>query len=303
KLTAADIEPLLQGELASVLEQLATHIVSSRNATQCRSTLASYSAQPQHAETKKGRPVAYLALQKSLSSVCEREKTLLSDIGGLETENLKAIKAIDELEAQRIAMQSRIRELRLRILVKQAMAEKIRCLSERIKILIRETKLACGGTRAAAKTKPLFDLIDSIQAQAKEDGSSAFLDAGGDISVYEQRQALIANLITDIKSLVDRHIQAHGSLRALESRLKVERAQLANKIEAISGSLSTEAAFMGGDTRDYRDVVLQLILQNTQTHVRTRVSALVPELEVAEPCVWDKGNHREKVHSIACKSN
>ncbi|KAJ1883549.1 hypothetical protein LPJ57_000048 [Coemansia sp. RSA 486] len=298
KLTAADIEPLLQGELAGVLEQLATHIVSSQKSAQTRSMLASYSAQPEHSNAA-GRPVAYLALRKSLDGIRERENALLSDISSMETRNLEAIGTIDELEAQKIAMQGRIKELRFRILVKQAMAEKIRRLSERMKILIRETKLAGGGSRAATKTEPLFDLLDSIQAQAKADSNGTLLGADSYDDVYQKRQALVANLITDIKNLVDRHIQAHDALTTLESRLAVEKAQLADKIEAIAGKLSTVAAFTGDAACDYKGSVLQLILQSTQAHVQTRVDALVPELEASEPGVWDKGNHCEKVHHLA----
>ncbi|KAJ2840798.1 hypothetical protein J3B02_006169 [Coemansia erecta] len=295
KLTAADIEPLLQGELAVVLEQLATHIVSSKKSAQCRSTLASYSAQHQHPTETKGRPAAYLTLRKTLNAIYERENALLSDINGVEMENLKAIKTIDDLEARRVAMQSRIKELRLRILVKRAMTEKINRLSERMKLLIRETKLACGGSRAAVKTESLFDLLDSIQAQAKGDNASVLLDPGSDRSAHEQRQALIASLITDIKSLVDKHIQTCDSLKLFEPKLAVQRTQLADKIEAISSRLSTEAVFAGDETCDYKCPVLQLILENIQSHVRTQVSAFVPDLVVADPCVWDKCSHREKV--------
>ncbi|KAJ2235758.1 hypothetical protein IWW45_002323, partial [Coemansia sp. RSA 485] len=293
KLTTADIEPLLQGELAGVLEQLATHIVSSQKSAQTRSMLASYSAQPEHSNAA-GRPVAYLALRMSLDGIRERENALLSDISSMETRNLEAISTIDELEAQKIAMQGRIKELRFRILVKQAMAEKIRRLSERMKILVRETKLAGGGSRAATKTEPLFDLLDSIQAQVKADSNGTLLGADSYDDVYQKRQALVANLITDIKNLVDRHIQAHDALTTLESRLAVEKAQLADKIEAIAGKLSTVAAFTGDEACDYKSSVMQLILQSTQAHVQTRVDALVPELEASEPGVWDKGNHREK---------
>ncbi|KAJ2389998.1 hypothetical protein GGI05_003341 [Coemansia sp. RSA 2603] len=171
KLTPADVEPLLQGELANILELLATHVVSSQKATQIRAILASYCAQATPSSGSKDQPVAYVALRKTLRDIHEREKVAMSEVKAAELESANSIKEIDSLAAKKSATESRIRELRLRILLKQAMSEKVHRLSQRMSVLIRETKVAAGGSKASMETEHLFDMLKSIEGGLTADDS------------------------------------------------------------------------------------------------------------------------------------
>ncbi|KAJ1836896.1 hypothetical protein LPJ73_007576, partial [Coemansia sp. RSA 2703] len=140
-------------------------------ATQIRAILASYCAQATPSSGSKDQPVSYVALRKTLRDIHEREKVAMSEIKTAELESANSIKEIDSLAAKKSAAESRIKELRLRILLKQAMAEKVHRLSQRMSVLIRETKVAAGGSKASMETEPLFDMLKSIEGRSTADDS------------------------------------------------------------------------------------------------------------------------------------
>ncbi|KAJ1725673.1 hypothetical protein LPJ53_000152 [Coemansia erecta] len=294
KLTPADVEPLLQGELANILELLATHVVSSQKAARIRTMLASYSAQATPSSGSKDQPVSYIALQKTLKDIHEREKAALSEIRAAELESANSIKEIDSLATKKSAVESRIRELRLRILLKQAMAEKVGRLSRRMSVLIRETKVATGGSKASTETGPLLDLLRSIEDKTLADDSDISIMSGNpalEDGSREQSQVMVANLITDLKT--------RDSVGALKSEVSAAKSELAVKLEALSGKLNTETALGGGDARDYKEAVLQSVINDAVAQVRGRVNSLVPQLVPARAHSWNSGSHNDKIALVA----
>ncbi|KAJ1939972.1 hypothetical protein GGF37_004179, partial [Kickxella alabastrina] len=173
KLAPSDIEPLQQGELANFLELSATHLVSSQRANQVRQMLAAYcSTQPAPSTSTRDQPKAFIALYNDLKSASAKEQKVVSEIQGMELENLGCIQAIDELEVKRSATESRIRELRLQILVKQEMAEKVRRLSKRMRILIREMAVASGDS-SETSADHLYELIRKAQYSLANEGAGS----------------------------------------------------------------------------------------------------------------------------------
>ncbi|KAJ2787236.1 hypothetical protein GGI15_000897 [Coemansia interrupta] len=297
KLRPADLEPLLQGELANILGLLATHVVSSQKATQIRTTLASYSAHATPSSGSKDQPVSYIALQKTLRDMREREKAALSEIRAAELESTNSIKEIDSLAAKKSAAESRIRELRLKILLKQAMAERVSRLSRRMSVLIHETKVAAGGSKASTETGPLLDLLKSIESKTMTDESDiSFMDGNmaQEDSSREKTQIMVANIITDIKSLVDKHVQTRNSVGVLRSEVSAAKSELAAKLEAVSGKLNTEAALGGGETRDYKEAVLQSVMNDAVAQVKSRANSLIPQLVPVRTHSWGSESHNDK---------
>ncbi|KAJ1806556.1 hypothetical protein LPJ77_003549, partial [Coemansia sp. RSA 2523] len=131
-----DIEPLLQGELAAVLDLASSHLVSMQNATDSRRKLAIYCAQP-HVD-KDAQSLDHILLRRSLSDLRTKERNIMADIKGVELENQAAIQAIKDAAAKRRAIEARIRELRLQILKKQLMAENVRRLTSRMRVFAQE---------------------------------------------------------------------------------------------------------------------------------------------------------------------
>ncbi|KAJ2127613.1 hypothetical protein IW136_006333, partial [Coemansia sp. RSA 678] len=131
-----DIEPLLQGELAAVLDLASSHLVSMQNAADSRRKLAIYCAQP-HVD-KDAQSLDHILLRRSLSDLRTKERTIMADIKGVELENQAAIQAIKDAAAKRRAIEARIRELRLQILKKQLMAENVRRLTSRMRVFAQE---------------------------------------------------------------------------------------------------------------------------------------------------------------------
>ncbi|KAJ2583821.1 hypothetical protein GGH95_000777 [Coemansia sp. RSA 1836] len=158
KIEAAELEPILQGELVRILDQATRHIVSSRRASYTRHKLAAYCAQ--HISGTKLSQLPYNALRRNLKQLEARESTLLLEIEGVELDNRAAMQSISDLESKRNAAEARIRELRLQILVKQAVAEKIRRLSKRMKALVQEMTSSYSSTQTTSS----LDLAWSVDA-------------------------------------------------------------------------------------------------------------------------------------------
>ncbi|KAJ2682514.1 hypothetical protein H4R19_007116, partial [Coemansia spiralis] len=137
---AADIEPLLQGELAQVLEALSVQIVSAQTAEQKRRRLAAFCALSR-VDAEAGA-LGYVQLRRDLQALDSREQELAADVRNTETASRATIQSIDELEAKRRAAEERIRELRLQILKKQLMAEDARRLAGRMKLLVHDMSTA-----------------------------------------------------------------------------------------------------------------------------------------------------------------
>ncbi|KAJ2335720.1 hypothetical protein GGI00_001217, partial [Coemansia sp. RSA 2681] len=78
----------------------------------------------------------------------------------VELGNRAAMQSISDLESKRNAAEARIRELRLQILVKQAVAEKIRPLSKRMKALVQEMTSSYSSTQTTSS----LDLAWSVDA-------------------------------------------------------------------------------------------------------------------------------------------
>ncbi|KAI7826398.1 hypothetical protein BX661DRAFT_183964 [Kickxella alabastrina] len=191
-------------------------------------------------------PKAFIALYNDLKSASAKEQKVVSEIQGMELENLGCIQAIDELEAKRSATESRIRELRLQILVKQEMAEKVRRLSKRMRILIREMAVA------SDIRDHLYELIRKAQYSLANEGagSSSIHEVVAD-STLEQRQTMVANVISDIKNLEDIHVRARASLDARKS-------ELVEKLESVVGMLNMDAASDGAEACDFKGAIVHL---------------------------------------------
>ncbi|KAJ2572137.1 hypothetical protein IW140_001177 [Coemansia sp. RSA 1813] len=133
-----ELEPLLQGRLAHILELASAHIVSSQNASFARRRLAEYCDQLGPTNREDAPDLAYISLFTGVKSMRAKEKHFLSEIDGTHRQNYNVIQQINDLEAKKTSAEHRIRELRLQILMKQAMAENLRQMSTRVKGLTRE---------------------------------------------------------------------------------------------------------------------------------------------------------------------
>ncbi|KAJ2645332.1 hypothetical protein GGH99_008304, partial [Coemansia sp. RSA 1285] len=76
--------------------------------------------------------LAYVSLFASVKQMRAKKQRLLSNISGMHSQNSEAIQKISDLEAKKISAERHIRELRLRILMKQAMAENLRRMDNRM---------------------------------------------------------------------------------------------------------------------------------------------------------------------------
>ncbi|KAJ2722009.1 hypothetical protein GGI07_003599 [Coemansia sp. Benny D115] len=254
RITAADIEPLLQGELATILELSATHLVSSQRASHVRSTLAAYCTQPTNTTAPRSQnqqhPTARVALQKDLLKIQLKEKHLAEDIASAELENQEAIRIIDDLNDKRSAAESRIRELRLQILAKQTIAEKTSRISRSMRVLTREMSASTCG--------PLTGLEDS-------------------------------------------YLELRESVSALTTRLGARKQELIKKLDTVSGKLNTEAMSQGSETRDFRDCIVQLVIEDAVTRVKNQTRALVSKLVPLPEAHWVSGDLNDKDSRAADK--
>ncbi|KAJ2380593.1 hypothetical protein H4S02_006605, partial [Coemansia sp. RSA 2611] len=160
RITGDDVEPLLQGELAAVLELASTHLVSSQNAADGRRKLAIYATQTR---AESDRSLEHVALRRSLLDLRTKERGVLADIKGVELENRAAIQTIGDISAKRRATEGRIRELRLQILKKQLMAENLRRQTSRMRVFAQEMST---GADIAQTPGILPETADAVAAAA-----------------------------------------------------------------------------------------------------------------------------------------
>ncbi|KAJ2490930.1 hypothetical protein IWW37_002709 [Coemansia sp. RSA 2050] len=315
KIKAADVEPLLQGDLVRILDLATRHVVSSRRALYSRHKLAAFCAQPD----PKPAQLPYIALRRSLKQLEARENILLTEIQSVELDNRAAIQSIGDIESKRNAMEARIRDLRLQILVKQAVAEKIRRLSKRMRVLVQEMTSCYSSTQATASSMDLSwsadagssmhtsgalapsDRIDELIAQLQNAKPAHCIGVQGPKDAipddaFIQRQLMIACIISCLKDLEDQHVQMWSTVKALRSRITEGRSELDRKIELAASQLNMSVASAGGSALDFRTAILRAVIQDAVSQVGHRVGSLVPALEIADVCSWVSDDHTEATH-------
>ncbi|KAJ2774491.1 hypothetical protein IWQ57_000795 [Coemansia nantahalensis] len=166
---AADIEPLLQGELAQVLELAATQTVSAPIAEQKRRRLAAFCAQSR-VDSEAGA-LGYVRLRRDLAALDSRRQELATAARNTETANRAAIQSIDEIEAKRRAAEERIYELRLQILKKQLAAEDARRQTGRMRLLVRDMSTAADAAKCPGVSPETASAV--LAAAQKQDGAAA----------------------------------------------------------------------------------------------------------------------------------
>ncbi|KAJ2736297.1 hypothetical protein IW152_000857 [Coemansia sp. BCRC 34962] len=317
KIKAADVEPLLQGDLVRILDLATRHVVSSRRALYSRHKLAAFCAQPD----PKPAQLPYIALRRSLKQLEARENILLTEIQSVELDNRAAIQSIGDIESKRNAMEARIRDLRLQILVKQAVAEKIRRLSKRMRVLVQEMTSCYSSTQATASSMDLSwsadagssmhtsgalapsDRIDELIAQLQNAKPAHCIGVQGPKDAipddaFIQRQLMIACIISCLKDLEDQHVQMWSTVKALRSRITEGRSELDRKIELAASQLNMSVASAGGSALDFRTAILRAVIQDAVSQVGHRVGSLVPALEIADVCSWVSDDHTEAVSDL-----
>ncbi|KAJ2834970.1 hypothetical protein J3B01_003795 [Coemansia erecta] len=249
-----DIEPLLQGELAAVLDLASSHLVSMQNAADSRRKLAIYCAQP-HVD-KDAQSLDHILLRRSLSDLRTKERNIMADIKGVELENQAAIQAIKDAAAKRRAIEARIRELRLQILKKQLMAENVRRLTSRMRVFAQEMSTGAdsaqtpgilpevaeailgpidrhGGNIVKYPSELLARLNETLQLSQSDKRRESLVNqqTNGD-SGYEQSQVLIAGVLACLKMIT--------TLRDAATLLNGRVELLVPKLESASEYKSTE---------------------------------------------------------------
>ncbi|KAJ1991485.1 hypothetical protein GGI25_003468 [Coemansia spiralis] len=234
KIQPAELEPLLHGELANILELAATHVVSSQRAHHARRRLTDYCAHldPDSVNVPQ---LAQIALRNSLKQLQMKEQRLAVDVDSAHRENAKVIQTISNLESRKSATEYQIRELRLQILMKQAMVENMRRMSNRIKRLTKEmlptsllirssgvppeitkTISSVSVTTENADCKPL-DFLASLSAKVEaldlenSEGQFAFGQVSQVDHLHEQRQDAVAQISSKTGQLVSDLIQQSKS--------------------------------------------------------------------------------------------
>ncbi|KAJ2158445.1 hypothetical protein GGF46_003762 [Coemansia sp. RSA 552] len=290
QISGADIEPLLQGELATVLDLAATHLVSLPNALKSRRRIAAYCAQ---ASGPSSTAFWHVDLRHSLVGLREREETTLAEIKGRELENQAAIQNIDDVSVERRAVEARIRELRLQMLKKQLIAENTRRMASRMKMLIGEmnsiadaapaldvppevvnalmTAPEAGGSRDLCSPRDLVARITAYLHRLSSDTANAPVSGPDD-----QLQQMVANVISCLKMLEDHHLQRQKSVEALRTTVSADKEALANSMDEVAGQLNMSAAVNGDATDDYAPLVFQAVLRDALSRVSTHVESLVP---------------------------
>ncbi|KAJ1801698.1 hypothetical protein LPJ59_000093 [Coemansia sp. RSA 2399] len=299
----SELEPLLRGILANILELAATHVVSSQNASYIRRRLTEYCDQV--GPDEEGTPdLGYIPLFTSVKQMGAKEQRLLSDIDGMHRQNSKAIQQIDELEAKKMSAEHRIRELRLQILMKQAMAENLRRMASRVKGLTKEmlpnsllvqpsgippdivrSVLSAPAMDKGARQSPL-EFLSALTTKAKEWSSerSQYHLAGDKTKesddLYKERQLMVAGIIACLKD------------------------DLVERVERVAGqiSMNTESAATDDsnslDIIDLRNAIFQIVIQDAASHISERAGSLVPELVPQNKPVWAHSDSSEKTDQI-----
>ncbi|KAJ2576621.1 hypothetical protein GGH19_002027 [Coemansia sp. RSA 1807] len=315
-----DIEPLLQGELAAVLDLASSHLVSMQNAADSRRKLAIYCAQP-HID-KDAQSLDHILLRRSLSDLRTKERTIMADIKGVELENQAAIQAIKDAAAKRRAIEARIRELRLQILKKQLMAENVRRLTSRMRVFAQEMSTGAdsaqtpgilpevaeailgpidrhGGNIVKYPSELLARLNETLQLSQSDKRRESLVNqqTDGD-SGYEQSQVLIAGVLACLKDLHDRDLKDRSSAQEAHIQLNLSKTALINKLEEVAGQLNLSAAANGNMIDDYKPLILQVALRDAATLLNGRVELLVPKLESASEYKSTEEDHISKAFEV-----
>ncbi|KAJ2741916.1 hypothetical protein GGI20_004855 [Coemansia sp. BCRC 34301] len=318
KIEAADVEPLLQGELVRILEQVTRHVVSSRRASYTRHKLAAYCTQ--FSSDTKLLQLPYVALRRDLKQLETRESMLSSEIESIELDNRAAIQSISDMESKRNAAEARIRELHLQILIKQAVSEKIRRLSKRLKVLVHEMTSNYPSTQATSSLDLTWsvDAMSSAHNQGAQSPSdcisrlmtqlqSANPDStdNGQVScdafsgdAYKRRQLMVACVISCLKDLESTHVQMWSTVKALSARLAEGRSELSRKIELAASQLNLSVASAGGSALDFRGAILGAVVQDAVSQVGNSMSTFVPTLEAVNVRTWVADNHAETISDL-----
>ncbi|KAJ2779247.1 hypothetical protein H4R18_004122 [Coemansia javaensis] len=287
KITAADVEPLLQGELARVLERAATHLVSAQTAAQSRQRIAAFCAQPR----TDAEDLAHVRLRRRLAELRAREQALEADARSAETASRAAIQSMDEAEAARRAAEARIHELRLQILKKQMLAEDLRRMNGRMRLLVREMTAAAAAAEAPPQGSagPLEAL--SAAAAALKDPLGELPDA---MATDGDEQAQLQSLNAE-----EHHIRLVQRQQELRTQLEADESALIEKLDGISSQLRMAAAGSKEAADDYKAAVLQVVIRDAVAHVEGTLGALVPELEAAASRTWAPTDHTGKAADVA----
>ncbi|KAJ2020955.1 hypothetical protein GGI14_000444 [Coemansia sp. S680] len=289
KIEATDVEPLLQGDLVRILDLATRHVVSSRRASYTRHKLAAYCAHP--TPDPKLAQLPYIALRRSLKQLEAKESALLSEIEGVELDNRAAVQSISDFESKRNAVEARIRELRLQILVKQAVAEKIRRLSKRMKVLVQEMTSSYSSAQATASSMDLSWSADATSSTHNH-GALTPSDRIGEL-LTQLQSAKPAN-----SDLEDQHVQMWNTVKTLRSRVTEGRSELDRKIELAASQLNMSVTSAGGSALDFRAAILRAVIQDALSQVGSKVGTFVPVLEIADVCTWVSDDHMETVSEL-----
>ncbi|KAJ2083866.1 hypothetical protein H4R24_000518 [Coemansia sp. RSA 988] len=320
KITSVEVEPLLQGELAIILDKASRHLISSQNAERSRRRIAAFCAQS--SGDKDIQSLQHVALTRELTVLNVKKQTVSADIKGIELDNHSTIRNINEIEAKRRAAESRIREHRLQILKKQLMAERLRRMTSRMRILTQEMRSGADTVQAPDTTAGTTMTVHgaSVSYENDSDSPSVFLSslisrlkaipAGSqyaanstqkldDTNTLEQTQSTIANIIYLLKRLEDQHLEMWTSVRTKRSQLDVDQSKLFEKLEEIASQLRINSATDSDMNYDYKISVLQAVLRDAVAQVDKTAKMLFPVLKIAETCTWTSNEHSNKAQEIA----
>ncbi|KAJ1957826.1 hypothetical protein EC988_000629, partial [Linderina pennispora] len=283
KLSESNIQPLLQGDLSSILAFLARHTVSKHTAQHARHRLASY-----HNDS----PYAYSDLRKQLDERTCAYMQSQQELDELALQNQKAVQAIESLAEEVKMAQLRIRERRTRVLVRQAMVVHLRRLVSCAEQLVRET--ACGQIGAEAGLR--------ARAEGARRAMRALAEHGADrAEALEQRRAMVASVISFLKELQDRHVRLWSEINEMKAKVSNEAVELERTLERISRHLNAQAA-PNSAPRDFRNAILRAVEADALAQVSGRAAGFVPEISPADASdsgMWAKTDSYEKVQDIA----
>lgn len=290
KITIEEIQPLLQGDLASLLQFFSQHTVSTPNATRIRQTLASYCNYLTSNDSSGSGPDAleYLKLRGDIQDKDNREKDLAAEIRGLELDNRSSMQSISDIRTKKQAIETRIRDLRMQILVRQAMSENVRRLSQRMQLLVHEMT---HGISTAQKAPASADLIQAIQGLGTErsshQGNSGTSVNGlltrllsqvkqpmlqnqeNSASEVGKRQQIIASIIYGLKDLEDKYLQMQNRRSSLSQESKVAESNLNQQIETLASELKMHAASTAatGDETNFQNTIPLVVLLDAASSV------------------------------------
>ncbi|PIA16879.1 hypothetical protein COEREDRAFT_86641 [Coemansia reversa NRRL 1564] len=320
KITGTEVEPLLQGELADILEKALTHLVSSQSAERSRRRISAFCSQS--LRDKDIQSLEHVALTRNLAALCEKKQAISTDIKGIELENHSTIRSINEIEAKRRAAEGRIREYRLQILKKQLMAERLRRMTSRMKILTQEMRTGADTMKIPSISAEAIVSVHGASSSDEHESDSPYTLLSGLISklkatpaesqhainstqaldgtdVVEKSQLTIANIVYLLKSLEDQHLEMWSSTRAKRAQLDIDRSNLFGNFEEVAGQMRVNAPADNNGDYDYKVSIFKVVLRDAVAQVDKSVKALLPALKIAEKSTWSSNEHNNKAAEVA----